>query len=293
MKNKITCMKNILFVTTLSIFLFSCTKEITVSLPEPEKQIVVDGGIFVGQPAEINLTWSTGYFDPIDSASLQNYLISNAVVVVYDGALTDTLQVTFDANKPIPIVWKGQNIIGQVGHTYNLKVVADGKTATSVTTIQNPNQLDSTWFKIEAGTDSLGFAWAHMTDPLGFGNGYRWFSKRITKDPAFMAPIGSAFDDKFIDGKSFDFAYNRPSVPGSSAPEDNNAEAGYYVIGDTIVVQFCTIGTPEVQFFRSLDNAVSNNGNPFASPGVIKTNVTGGLGIFCGYSPSYDTIICH
>ena len=108
-----------------------------------------------------------------------------------------------------------------------------------------------------------------------------------------MAPFGSAFNDKFIDGKTFDFAYDRPSIPGSTAPEDNNAEAGYYVRGDTIVVQFCTIGTAEVDFFRTYENMVSNNGNPFASPGVIKTNISGGLGIFCGYSPTYDTIICR
>ncbi len=286
-------MKKFLSIAPIAILIFSCSKEITVNLPEPEKQIVIDGGIYVGQPAEINLTWSTGYFDPVDSASLANYLITNATVVVYDGSLADTLHVSFDANKPIPVVWKGLNILGQVGHTYNLKVIADGKTATSTTTIQNPLALDSTWFKVEPGKDSLGFAWAHMTDPVGFGDGYRWFSKRITKDHAFLAPFGSAFDDKFIDGKSFDFAYERPSVPGSTAPEDNNAEAGYYVRGDTIIVQFCTIGTREVDFFRTLEASEQNNGNPFASPNVIKTNVNNGLGVFCGYSPTYDTIICH
>jgi hypothetical protein len=286
-------MKNFLFISVLSLLLFSCSKEISVDLPEPEKQIVVDGGIFAGQPAEINLTWSTGYFDAVDSASLASYLISNATVVVYDGALTDTLHIAYDPNRPIPIVWKGLNIIGQVGHTYQLKVVTEGKTATSSTTIPNPLALDSTWFQVETGTDSLGFALARMTDPAGGGNGYRWFAKRITKDPAFMAPYGSAFDDKFIDGKTFDFAYNRPNIPGSTAPEDNNDEAGYYVQGDTIVVQFCTIGSNEVQFFKTFESVVSNNGNPFASPGVIKTNVTGGLGVFCGYSPSYDTIVCH
>src|SRR6185436_12949207 len=104
----------------LSMLLFSCSKEITIDLPSPEKQIVVDGGIFVGQPTEINLTWSTGYFDPVDSASLSNYLISNALVVVHDGVLTDTLHIAYDPNRPIPIVWKGLNIIGQVGHTYVL-----------------------------------------------------------------------------------------------------------------------------------------------------------------------------
>ncbi len=286
-------MKKFLILPLIALFLFSCTKEVTIDLPAPEKKIVVDGGIYVGEPAEINLTWSTGYFDPIDSASLANYLISNATVVVHDGALTDTLRPAFNPNKPIPIVWRGTTILGQVGHTYTLTVVAEGKSVSASTTINPPVPLDSAWFKLEPPHDSLGYAWAHMTDPVGQGNGYRWFAKRITKDPAFLAPFGSAFDDKFIEGSSFDFAYYRPSIPGSSAPEDNNEQDGFYIIGDTVVVQFCTIGQREVNFFRTYENVVAGNGNPFAAPGVIKTNVEGGLGIFCGYSPSYDTIICR
>ncbi|HET6989774.1 MAG TPA: DUF4249 domain-containing protein [Bacteroidia bacterium] len=286
-------MKNLFIISSLILLFNSCTKEITIDLPEPEKKIVVDGGIFVGQPAEINLTWSTGYFDPIDSASLANYLISSATVYVTDGSLTDTLHISYDPAKPIPIVWKGSTLLGQVGHTYNLTVIADGKTATSTTTIRPAVALDSTWFKLEPPNDSLGFAWAHLTDPVGIGNGYRWFSKRITKDPYFMAPFGSAFDDKFIEGTSFDFAYNRPSNPGSTAPEDTGPQAGYYIIGDTIVVRFCSIGQAEVNFFRTYEAAVASNGNPFAAPNVIKTNVNNGLGIFCGYSPTYDTIICR
>lgn len=286
-------MKKLLIIPILALFLFSCTKEVTIDLPAPEKKIVVDGGIFVGQPTEINLTWSTGYFDPIDSASLANYLITNATVIVRDGAFTDTLQLSYNPNKPIPIVWRGTNIIGQVGHTYTLTVVAEGKTATATTTINAPVALDSVWFKPEPPHDSLGYAWAHLTDPVGNGNGYRWFAKRITKDAAFMAPFGSAFDDKFIEGASFDFAYNRPMTQGSTAPEDEGEQRWFYIVGDTIVVQFCSIGQNEVNFFRTYENVVAGNGNPFAAPGVIKTNVQGGLGIFCGYSPSYDTIICQ
>lgn len=286
-------MKKIVFVSLAAITLFSCSKEITIDLPQVEKKIVIDGGIYTGDFAEVTLTWSTGYFDPIDSASLAGYLISSGTVVVTDGAQTDTLHVAYDPNKPIPIVWKGSVITGQIGHTYTLTVIADGQTATASTTIPTPVPLDSAWFKIEPDQDTLGFAWAHLTDPVGQGNGYRWFAKRITKDPAFMAPYGSSFDDRFIEGKSFDFAYNRPSNPGSTAPEDNDGQRGYYKTGDTIVVQFCSIGQREVNFFRTFETEVGNNGNPFASPGVIATNIEGGLGIFCGYSPSYDTIICH
>ena len=149
------------------------------------------------------------------------------------------------------------------------------------------------WFHIEPNQDTLGYAWAHLTDPIGIGNGYRWYTKRVTQDDRFRAPYGSAFDDRFIEGQSFDFAYNRPSDPGSTDPADTNDVAGFFKVGDTIAVMFCSIGQPEVNFFRTFEEQVGNNGNPFAAPGEIETNVSGGLGIFCGYNPSYDTIYCH
>ncbi|HTL83498.1 MAG TPA: DUF4249 domain-containing protein [Bacteroidia bacterium] len=286
-------MKKYLIPFTLTLFLFSCTKEISITLPEVPKKIVVDGGIYAGDVAEINLTWSTGYFDPIDSASLANYLIQSATAYVTDGNLVDTLHLSYDPLRAIPIVWKGANIIGQAGHTYVLTVIADGQTATATTKIYPAVPLDSVWFRIEPNQDTLGFAWAHLTDPVGIGNGYRWFSKRVGVDDRFRPPFGSAFDDRFIEGQSFDFAYNRPSDPGSTAPEDTNGQAGFFKVGDVIAVQFCTIGQAEVNFFRTFEEQVGNNGNPFAAPGEIETNVHGGLGIFCGYNPSYDTIYCH
>lgn len=277
----------------LALFAVSCEKEVDIELPDPESLIVVDGGISVGETAKVTLTWSAGYFDPIDSASIANYVIQNAVVTVSDGILTDTLHLSIDFNRPIPIVWVGTNVIGQVGRTYTLTVIADGKTATSSTTIPTPVPLDSVWFKPEIPGDSLGFAWAHLTDPVGYGNGYRWYTMRLHEDATFLAPFGSTFDDNFIEGESFDFAYNRPVSASSQAAEDQDFRRGYFITGDTIVVKFCAIGIAEADFFRTYEIEVSNNGNPFASPGVIETNVDGGLGVFCGYSPSFDTIICQ
>lgn len=286
-------MKKYFFLSVVVLALISCQKEITIDLPQVEKKIVVDGGIFTGEYAEINLTWSTGYFDPIDSASLASYLITNAVVTVTEGSQVDTLHLSYNPNKPIPIVWKGSSIIGQVGHTYVLNVTAEGKSVSATTTIPVPVPLDSVWFKVEPGQDSLGFAWAHMTEPAGLGGGYRWYAKRLNEDSAFLAPFGSAFDDRFIDGKSFDYAYNRPRNPAANAPEEIDGEGGYYKIGDIVVLRFCTIGSAEVAFFRTFETELSNNGNPFAAPGVIETNINDGLGIWCGFAPVYDTIVCQ
>ena len=285
--------KKIILLLLAAVAFVSCEKEISLELPEVESLIVVDGGISVGETAKVTLTWSAGYFDPIDSASLANYVIQNALVTVTNGTITDTLTLSLDFTRPIPVVWVGSNVIGQVGETYTLTVVADGKTATSTTRIPAPVPLDSVWFKPEIPGDSLGFVWAHLTDPVGYGNGYRWFTMRLNEDATFMPPFGSTFDDNFIEGQSFDFAYSRPVASNSTAPEDNDFRRGYFITGDTVIVKFCSIGVAEADFFRTYETEVGNNGNPFASPGVIEHNVDGGLGIFCGYSPSFDTVVCQ
>lgn len=277
-------------------FLFSgCTKEVELTLPEVEQKIVVEGYIEPGQYPYVVLTKSAGYYAPIDSASLANYLVQGAFVTVSDGTTTDTLTPAIDFTLPVPIIYRGNSLVGQIGRTYTLTVVAEGKTLTSVTTINQPIALDSTWFKTESvsGSDSLGFVWAHLSDPGSQDNAYRWMAKRLHKDDRFLAPLGSTFDDKFVQGKSFDFAFNRGQEPGSSAPDDNNEQAGFFHTGDTIVVKFATIGRAEFDFFRTFETEVSNNGNPFAAPGRIKTNINGGLGIWCGYGAALDTVIAH
>ncbi|MFN8714374.1 MAG: DUF4249 domain-containing protein [Bacteroidota bacterium] len=273
--------------------LAGCTKEITIDLPDVESKIVVDGGIYTGQFAQVALTNSAGYFDPVDSSSLAGYLITNAVVTLSDGALIDTLRPTVDFTLPIPFVYRGSVITGQPGRTYTLRVVSGAKTVTAVTTIPQPVALDSLWYELDNGQDSLGFIWANLNEPAGLGNGYRWFAKRLGKDDRYLPPFGSAFFDKFIDGQDFDFAFNRGIEPGSTEPDDDGPERGRFRLGDTVVVQFCSIGMPEVEFFRSYESIVANQGNPFAAPGVVETNVQGGLGIFCGYAPAYDTLICR
>jgi Domain of unknown function (DUF4249) len=275
------------------VLLVGCTKEITIDLPEAESKIVVDGGIYTGQFAQLILTNSAGYFDPVDSTTLAGYLITNAVVTLSDGAMIDTLRPAIDFTLPIPFVYRGSVITGQPGRTYTLRVVSGTKTVTAVTTIPQPVPLDSLWYELDGGFDSLGFVWANLNEPAGLGNGYRWFAKRLGKDDRFLPPFGSAFFDKFIDGQDFNFAFSRGVESGSTAPDDDGPERGRFRLGDTVVVQFCAIGMPEVEFFRSYESIVANQGNPFAAPGVVETNVQGGLGIFCGYAPAYDTLICR
>lgn len=294
MKAKIIYNIHFLFFILLYFLITSCEKDITVVLPRPEAKVVIEGVVEQDKYPYVIITRSQAYFDPVDSAVIANTVIYDAVVLVSDGVITDTLKLTADFEFFPPVLYRAQNMLGQVGKTYHLTVYADGKTYTATTSILNPVALDSLWFKTQPPSDTLGFIWAHLSDPSGLGNYYRWFAKRLGKDIRFIAPLGSTFEDRFIDGKSFDFAYNRGIEFNSSAPDDNNEERGYFKKGDTVAVKFCAIDRAGFDFYRSFETEVSNNGNPFAAPTSVKTNISnGGLGYWGGYGAVYDTVIAQ
>ncbi len=275
----------------MALLLSSCEKNITVDLPHSGSQLVVEGYIEDGQYPYIILTRSAGFFSPIDSASLISLVVDSALVTVDNGTFTDTLHFVIDPLKFPYVFYRAQVMKGEIGKTYDLKVVTnDGQVLTSRTSISQPIPLDSTWFKIQEGQDSLGFAWAHLTDPDTNGNCYRWQAMRATKDSYFIAPNGSVFEDRFINGKSFDFGYSRGKVPNSTAEDDNNEEEGFFKDGDTIYVKFSTIDYANFLFWRSAETQSSTNGNPFSSPAPLQGNITGGLGCWGGYGVTYDTI---
>ncbi len=149
--------------------------------------------------------------------------------------------------------------------------------------------------------DTLGYVWGHLTEPAGLGNAYKWFAKRANKyyeigeykDRRYLAPVGSTFDDKFIDGKSFDFSYTRGIDPSDSLTQANPSPyIDYFKKTDTIYVKFCTIDAATAKFYSTYEAAYQTNGNPFASPVSIQSNINGGgLGIWAGFGCTYDTIV--
>ncbi len=305
----------------LSFIIVSCEKDIDIDLPEYEQKVVVDGRIEQGLPPIVFLNKSQKFFGETDLAAFQNSFVNGAEVIVSDGTTTDTLVELCTGSLPqgydtIVANFLGvnvadlafvnicaytsvnPNIFGEVGKSYALTINHEGSTYTSSTSIPQLVPLDSVWFKAQpAETQNgieYGFSWATMTDPDTVGNGYRWFARRLNmksdgslKDPGFLAPIGTAFDDQFIGGLTFDFAYDRPRSDGDESPD----RTAYFRSGDTVVIKFCTIETEIVDFIRAAETQALNNGSPFATPTNNPSNIEGGaLGIWAGYGVTYDTI---
>ena len=288
-------MKKYLKYFLFTIFLaVACEKEVEIDIPFTERRPVIEGYIMQGEHPYVLVTRSSPYFATVDSSTLISLIIGDAKVYVSDGFVTDTLVLTFDPLIFPYLVFKGNTITGEAGKTYFLTIEAEGNTYTSSSYLSPAVPLDSIWFKAQPGLDSLGWVWAHLTDPDTTGNAYRWFAKRIGKDQDFIAPIGSVFNDKFINGKSFDFAYNRGRKPNSEANDDNNEERGYFKRGDVIAVKFTTIDRNNYEFWRAAESEMGNGGNPFAAPNLIPSNISGNAyGVWGAYGVWMDTLVAQ
>lgn len=202
------------------------------------------------------------------------------------------------------------NAFGVAGETYQLLVDKDEHHLHAVTKVNVPIAIDSLWFAPPSGNplDTLGFIYGNMTDPDSSGNAYRWSTKRIShypqwitkdiylrgqqKDMVFTNPLPSVYDDEFFNGLTFEFAYYRGRIPFSDKFDDRGDERGFYKRGDTVVVKGCSIDLNVYKFFKSYEDQLANQGSPFALPSNVKSNVTGGLGVWAGYGAIYDTLVC-
>ena len=309
------------------VFFPGCEKEIQIDLPEAKSALVVEGKIETGQPPFVILTKSTGYFESTDINTFVGSFVHDAkITVTVDGVdfplpelclnnlppefkpLAATfLGIPEEAlaginyciyTVPLADLFSGNFLMGVTGKNYSLTINSEGKTYSASTRIPELVPLDSVWFDFD-GTDTLfGFAWGRLSDPDTIGNSFRWSAKRInmgldgkSKDDQFVYSFGSAFNDKFFNGKSFDFGFDRGHRPSEEGEKVEGEKQHFFKMEDTIVVKFCTIEKPVMEFIRKYETEVWNNGNPFASPSSIPTNFKGGaFGLWAGYGASYDTI---
>jgi hypothetical protein len=297
----------------VSMLIFSCTKEVKIDIPGYEEQLVVDGYIEPGSFPIVLISRTNDIYASTDLNAYLNGFVNGAIVSINDGTKTYQLEeICTDnltgANLDIAAAIFGipaeelanynlcayttltNPLIGEVGKTYNLTVSYEGKTYTSSTTLLPPTPLLDLYWKEAANKPGLGWTYAKLADPAGQYDAYRWEVK-YKQDIAFTKTFNPFFDDTFFDGLTFEFPYENPmNRNDESVPEEIR---GYYKKGDTVIVKLSKLGKESFNFFEKKYAQLSSGGNPFATPTNIPTNIKGGaLGVWVGFSPFYDTLIC-
>jgi hypothetical protein len=307
------------YILLLGLILTSCTKEVEVDIPGYEEKLVIDGRIETGQPPFVLLSTTKEVYAPTDVDAFLNGFITGATVTVSDGTNTITLSEVCSDNLPpgteeiaaqilgIPAeqlqnynicayVGLDQSIWGQVGKTYTLTVSHNGETYTAQTTLLPPVPLVNSFWQPEDGLTNHGFSWATLADPTGQYDAYFWEANVIgnaagdTTETGFTPTFNPVFDDEFFDGLEFEFAYENPHS-GSNMPDSSRF---LYELGDTVVIKLSKLDRVVYEYFEKKYVQLQTAGNPFATPTNIPTNLSNGaLGVWAGFSPSLDTLVCQ
>ncbi len=278
-------------ITVGLLFCTSCTKDIHIETAPFEKKLIIEGYIENDAYAWVVLTTNLAYFDSITPVDLNNIFItdSDATVIVDDGIVFDTLQFEWDSlvlqNKMVwpPVRFVGKKIKGEVGKSYNLKVLYEDKSYTATTSIQQPYHVDSVWFLLDVGQDSLGYIHTLIHDNPAETNYYRYHTKRIGRDFYYTPGLMSIWDDRYFNGMDFEFVLWR----GRSIEEDygdDDPEDTYFRLGDTVSIKSCMMDYNSYWYWKTLgEREALSNINP-------KNSV---LGVWCGYGTAYYTFVCE
>jgi len=306
------------WIPFLCLFLFSCTKEVTIDIPVEEAKLVVDARIETNGAPLVLLMQSQYLYNPTDLASYFSSNITTATVTVTSGNNTYPLALFSPSELPLESQITLAEMLnlelntlsffpikvystldptckGEVGKSYTLGITYDGDQYNATTSILTPVPLTSISWIPDPENANFGLCLAVLTDPISQINAYRWESKIITsvngqpKDYRFRHGGSSYFSDEFFNGLTIDFDTRYPE-------KDTTYPSGFkrhFKYGDSVVIRFSHIEMPVYSYFDKMRSQMESNGSPFSSPVLIPSNISNGaLGVWAGYSSWYDTLVC-
>jgi hypothetical protein len=268
-------MKKILvFVLTIAAFA-SCNleNEIDLNLPEFESQLVVECYLEPGKPYRANLFRTTSYYAP--TSDLLNSIVQDATVIITYQGVADTLLTGLYIDGSNLYAYGSSTIVpADYTSDFFLEVIdSAGNRITATTKIAPPIQLDSI-----------------QTEPLSLLNDSTLvvitFSQENPAIKNFYRRMQYRTDASETDSLKVDFVVNDEITSNGQLVLGTPP---IFVRGDTMVIQYMEITEDFYEYVESREALESANGNPFAQPGVLKTNIIGGIGIFTGFTPTQQT----
>ena len=289
-------MKKWLIVVIISI-ITGCEKAIDFTLENSEPKLVVEATIENGQSPLVFLSQSLNYFSTIDPQLLAKSFVHNADVYVSNGSQTHKLkEYSYAVSNDYVLYYysiDSSNLtsvfVGQINKQYSLRIIYQSKEYTATTTIPGiTKRVGSLWWKQAPANNDTNkvVAMVRVTDPPGFGDYVRYFTKR-NREP-YYPPITSAFDDLVIDGTTYELQVD----PGINRNIERTEEEHFFNRGDTVTFKLCNVDKTTFDFWRTMEYSYSSIGNPFATPVKVLGNISNGaLGYFGGYASQYHSLV--
>jgi hypothetical protein len=250
-------MRQVFFLFGCLLLGYGCIKPKIEYDPQPKSQLAVECYLIPGKPFQLNLTETIPYLQVGDTPR-----VGGALVIISDSTHKDTLRQIrkglYQNPRIVPPDYTGE---------YQLYVAdTQGRVLTAKTTIQKPVIIDSVRFIFNSQNKAQ--VAVYFDDPPDM-NYYTMFVLMSTNHWEY-------FDDNQFNGK------NKPYQSGFD-----------YSIGDKITIALTHLNKDAFDFTKSFQNAYASNNQPISEPGNLKSNVTGGIGIFTGFYPSVQNITVY
>ena len=253
-------MKNLLVFLSITFALFACNQTVKLDLPPHESLMAVEFYLENGKPLQCLLQESVSF-----TATPQNPLIANALVILSYNGIRDTLKPTLIADTLLRKVYNYASpkiMLAQLSTKYELYIRdTKGRVITGSTQFLEPIRIS----KYEPAFNSKDSAsiGVFFNDPAGVDNFYRALAYKQKLRPEIKGRADIELQDLAFDGQSFGFY------------------TGYvFAKKDTITMRLYSLLPEHFAYIESVEDAVRANINPFAQPATILSTVKGGVGVF-------------
>ena len=271
----------------MSLVLTGCglEQDIELELPAYESQPAVEAYLTPGQPFRVLVTRTAGFFDPLEIDSLQ--FLENLVYQDLEITITwannrvelDNI-VAFDADYLLLYNYSSRLVVphNYTDSFYFEMVLPDGRSARAATKLLPVVPIDSNVVEYPEPLerDTLARVFTYITDPEP--DRVNRFRRLLTYAPVDSSELQ---DFVFTDEQS-----DQASIPVGTIY--------YFDPGDTIYVYNAHVDEAFEKYLLSVQLAEQSNGNPFAQPSSLLTNLRGdanATGIFTSYAYDVDTLI--
>ena len=241
---------------------------------------MVEATIENDRPPVVILSRSLNYFSTIDPQILATSFVNNAEVFISTGTKTQKLkEYSYSVNNyrlyyySIDSSNLSAAFAGELNKEYSLRIVSEGQEYNATTFIPAiSKKVDSVWWKPAPATSDTTkvVALVRATDPPGFGDYIRYFTKRNSEP--FYPAFNSVFDDLIIDGTSYELQI----TPGINRNAERKEEENFFNRGDTIVFKLANINKTTFDFWRTMEYSYASIGNPFATPVKVLGKISNG-----------------
>lgn len=160
-------------------------------------------------------------------------------------------------------------LVAQPGDVFKIDVVdTRGRHVTGMTTVLAPIPIDSVNYKFndKTGSERKAYFLTSFRDPISLDDCYRLqlHKGNPARGALLKGPdMDMSVEDRLLNGQQFVLGTNYR-----------------FSAGDTVTATLYHIDRSFYRFRQSIRDARNANGNPFAQPSAIFSNVQGGVGIF-------------